>query len=178
MPDGAVPGPRRHRRVALAVAVVVGAVLGVAVVLSVRAGSGPSRREVVAARGADVMPFDLDETTHRFEATAAGGIQSVVADDPGDGEQVALIRAHLRHEAELFRSGDFADPAHIHGDAMPGLDVLTARADDVDIAYRDLDAGAELSYRSDDAEVVAALHAWFVAQVADHGDHASAVAPG
>jgi hypothetical protein len=176
MPDRGARGPRRPS-VALAVAVVVGAVFGAAVVQSVRAGSGPSRQAVVAQRGADVMPFDLDATTHHFETTPDGGLQSVVAVDPGDGEQVARIRTHLRHEAELFRSGDFADPAHIHGDTMPGLDVLTARADAVDIAYRDLASGAELSYRSDDAQVVAALHDWFAAQVADHGDHATAVAP-
>jgi hypothetical protein len=177
MGDHAASGPR-HRLVALAVAVAVGALLGAAVVVAVRGGgTGPSRQEVVAARGAEVMPFDLDATTHHFETTADGGIQSVVADDPGDGEQVAAIQAHLRAEADRFRAGDFGDPAHIHGDAMPGLDVLAARADDVDVAYRDLAGGAQLTYRSDDPRVVAALQDWFGAQVADHGDHASADAP-
>jgi hypothetical protein len=176
MPDRA--GGPWHRLAAMAAAAVVGAVLGGAVVVAVRAGPGPSRQEVVAARGAEVMPFDIDATTHHFTPTTDGGTQRVVADDPGDAEQVALIRVHLRAEADRFRAGDFADPAHIHGDDMPGLDVLTARADAVDVAYRDVEAGGQLAYRSGDPRVVAALHDWFAAQVADHGDHAGAVARG
>jgi hypothetical protein len=80
--------------------------------------------------------------------------------------------------AVRFRAGDFADPAHIHGEAMPGVDVLADRVDNMDVAYRDLADGAQLTYRSDDPRVVASLHAWFAAQVADHDDHATAAAPG
>jgi hypothetical protein len=167
----------RNRLAAMAVALAAGALSGAIAVVVVRGGPGPSRQDVVAERGAEVMPFDLDATTHHFEPTADGGIQSVVADDPGDDDQVALIRAHLQDEADRFRAGDFGDPAHIHGDAMPGLDVLTAHAEDVDLAYQDLSAGGQLAYRSDDPEVVAALHDWFAAQVSDHGDHATAVPP-
>jgi hypothetical protein len=175
MPERA--GRPRHRLVALAIAAAAGALLGAIAVVAVRGDPGPSRQDVVAARGAEVMPFDLDATTHHFEPTADGGTQSVVADDPGDGDQVALIRAHLQDEAARLRVGDFGDPAHIHGDAMPGLDVLASRADEVDVAYTDLAAGGQLTYRAEDPEVVAALHDWFAAQVTDHGDHATGVPP-
>ena len=81
-------------------------------------------RDQVAERGRDVMPFDLERTTHRFQRLPDGGKQSVVADDARDRRQVALIRAHLREEAARFRRGDFADPSRIHGEKMPGLAAL------------------------------------------------------
>lgn len=70
-----------------------------------------ARQEEVAQRGAAVMPFDLEETTHVFEKTQTGGVQEVVADDPNDTEQVALVRGHLEEEAAAFRRGDLSDPA-------------------------------------------------------------------
>jgi hypothetical protein len=131
------------------------------------------RQELVAERGAAVMPFDLDRTTHVFAKGPTGGIQTVTADDPDDAEQIALIRSHLREEAAAFGRGEFADPAAIHGMAMPGLAVLRARYGDVDIVYEDAPAGARIVYASDDAELVRALHEWFDAQLMDHGDDAS-----
>jgi hypothetical protein len=50
-----------------------------------------------------------------------GGRQTVTADTPKDGEQIALIRQHLQDEAEKLRRADFGDPATIHGHDMPGL---------------------------------------------------------
>jgi hypothetical protein len=143
-------------------------------VLVLNSGHGtPTREEVVAEHGAAVMPFDLDATTHVFDATSFGGVQQVVADDPGDEKQITLVRGHLRHEMERFRRGDFGDPASIHGHDMPGLTVLEARAEDLEITLRELPAGAELTYRSDIPAVVDALHDWFAAQLEDHGGHAA-----
>jgi hypothetical protein len=39
-----------------------------------------------------------------------------VADDPSDSDQVALVREHVRDEADRFARADFDDPAHIHGE--------------------------------------------------------------
>lgn len=83
--------------------------------------AGTDRQNEVAARGADVMPFDLETTTHRFTDTTTGGRQTVIADDPDDDAEVAAIREHLQEEAEAFQAGDFSDPASIHGEDMPGL---------------------------------------------------------
>jgi hypothetical protein len=44
----------------------------------------------------------------------------------------------------------------------------------LEITLRALPDGAELTYRSDAPEVVDALHDWFAAQLADHGDDAAA----
>jgi hypothetical protein len=131
-----------------------------------------ARQEEVAKIGAIVMPFDLEATTHIFAPTNDGGVQTVVADDPTDAEQTALIRSHLRDEVAAFSVGDFGHPATIHGHDMPGLSVLEASADKLNITYRDLPAGGEVTYRSDDTDVVKALHDWFAAQLMDHGDDA------
>lgn len=129
------------------------------------------RQRAVAERGAAVMPFDLDRTTHVFDKRETGGLQRVVA-DVDDAEQVRLIREHLSEEAERFARGDFHDPSTIHGDDMPGLHELVSRAGDVSIEYREIEAGAEVMYSAEDPELVRAIHAWFDAQVDDHGVHA------
>ncbi|HEX6418924.1 MAG TPA: hypothetical protein VFZ77_10525 [Acidimicrobiales bacterium] len=136
-------------------------------------GGGLSeRRAEVAERGAQVMPFDLDATTHVFEPRDDGLVQRVVADDPGDSEQVGLVREHLADEAARFAAGDLGDPAAIHGRDMPGLADIEAGHDRIDVRYRDLPGGASITYTTADPDLVGALHAWGDAQVSDHGAHA------
>jgi hypothetical protein len=95
--------------------------------LATREAGGSDRQRVVAERGAAVMPFDLEATTHVFDPTATGGVQTVVADDPAHADEVELVRDHLRREQARFRVGDFGHPTTIHGDDMPGVAVLQAR---------------------------------------------------
>ncbi len=142
------------------------------------AGAAADREAEVAGRGAAVMPFDLDATTHRFEETDDGLVQTVVVDvpdAPGGDDQVALVREHLSAEAESFARGDFGDPATIHGDEMPGLAALVAGAAGVEVTYTDVRAGGRITYVSDDPALVTALHLWGDAQVTDHGGHAEHV---
>lgn len=131
-----------------------------------------SRQAEVAARGAEVMPFDLERTTHIFDDLPDGGLQQVVADDQTDTAQIVLIRAHLQEEAAKFQRGDFGDPASIHGDAMPGLAELRQGYARIEVAYSELSDGAQIRYTTSDPAMVAALHAWFAAQLSDHGGHA------
>jgi hypothetical protein len=131
--------------------------------------ASPERRAEVAERGARVMPFDLAKTTHRFESLADGGLQTVTAKDPGDTTQIRLIREHLRSESERFPRGDFDDPMAIHGHDMPGIAELRAGAGKFEVRYGDIAGGATIRYRSNDAQLVAALHRWFEAQRMDHG---------
>lgn len=130
------------------------------------------RQAVVAERGADVMPFELDKTTHRFEPNDDGLVQAVVADDSRDTDQIELIREHLISERERFQAGDYGDPAQIHGEDMPGLDELEAGAANVVVEYDELSDGAQLTFTSNDPELVQALHDWGDAQDTDHGAHA------
>ncbi|GAA2208976.1 hypothetical protein GCM10009850_044340 [Nonomuraea monospora] len=131
-----------------------------------------ARQAEIAARSRTVMPFDLERTTHRFAKAATGGVQTVTSDDPADAGQVALIREHLTAEAAGFREGDYGDPASIHGGEMPGLRELEAGHDRIDIRYAEAPAGAQITYATSDPALLKALHAWFDAQVTDHGRHA------
>lgn len=131
-----------------------------------------ARQAEIAAKGRQVMPFDLERTTHRFAKSATGGVQTVTSDDSTDAEQVALIREHLTAEAAGFGKGDYGDPASIHGGEMPGLRDLEQGHDRIDIRYAELPAGATITYTTTDASLITALHAWFDAQVTDHGRHA------
>jgi hypothetical protein len=99
-------------------------------------------------------------------------VQTVVADDRRDAEQVALVQEHLAQEAARFRAGDYGDPAAIHGDDMPGLAQLEAGAAAIAIAYEPTDAGGRITYATDDPVLVDALHRWAEAQATDHGSHA------
>lgn len=135
------------------------------------ADSGVRQKEI-AQRGADVMPFSLAATTHVFTKTADGGIQQVVT-KRNDPKQAALIREHLAMIAQQFAAGDFEGPEHIHGKTMPGLDALrAAKPGELSIAYRDLPNGGEITYRTVQPRLVAALHQWFDAQLSDHGHDA------
>jgi hypothetical protein len=171
------PRPRPIRAVALVLASVVAAVAATVAVLAAtgRLAAPPaSRQDQVRAQGAQVMPFDLARTTHLFQMTETGGVQQVVAKDPNDGQQIALIRQHLQHEAQRFRAGDFSDPAAIHGAAMPGLAALQEGATQIDVAYQELPDGAQITYTTSDPKLVTALHQWFGAQLSDHGHDATA----
>ena len=148
------PAMRDAARARAVSSVVVVAGLAVAVAVAAAAGGcgarggddGAIRQAEVAARGAHVMPFDLDATTHRFEPVDTGLVQTVVADNRRDTEQVALVREHLAHEAARFHAGDYGDPAAIHGDEMPGLAQLEAGAAAIAIAYQPTDAGGRITY--------------------------------
>lgn len=164
--------PRLRRGRAVVSAIGVAVVLGFIATAALRDADEPSRQQVVAERGSTVMPFDLEATTHVFEPTVYGGVQTVVADDPTDDEQIELIRFHLQEEVVRFRAGDFGDPETIHGDEMPGLNVLETRYDALTTTYRERPDGAQVIYRSTDPSVVDALRLWFEAQLSDHGGHA------
>jgi hypothetical protein len=85
------------------------------------------------------------------------------------------VREHLRDLRSQFLKGDYSGPGHIHGADMPGLAELQAvKPGQVSIDYKDVTAGAELTYRTADSKLVAALHQWFDAQLSDHGADAMA----
>jgi hypothetical protein len=132
-----------------------------------------ARQAVVAERGSAVMPFDLERTVHAFVKTPEGGVQRVLSKNAGDTTEIVAIRQHLAEIADAFRRRDFRAPRSIHGDAMPGLEVLErATADAFVVSDAMIEFGAEIRYTSEDPAVIAAIHDWFDAQVSDHGHHA------
>jgi hypothetical protein len=168
--------PESHRATAAILVAIAVVLIGGGALLFLRSednnDTGLRRRQAaVEVRGKHVMPFDQASTTHVFAKTASGGIETVTANDASDANQVALIRMHLEHEAQLFTSGDFRDPAAIHGTNMPGLAQLERGAGHIHFTYAEAPSGATITYRTTDAGLVAALHTWFDAQITDHGTH-------
>lgn len=138
---------------------------------SAPASSAVPRQAIVAERGAQVMPFDLNRSTHVFATELSGGTQTVMSDD-GDAGQVALIRQHLQAEANAFARGEYASPTRVHGGDMPGVADLSRSARHMSVTYEAIDRGARIRYTSARPEVVAAIHRWFAAQLSDRGAHA------
>ncbi|MBI5583576.1 MAG: hypothetical protein HY892_07110 [Deltaproteobacteria bacterium] len=130
---------------------------------------GGTRQEHVHHRAPGVMPFDISKTLHIFQMTATGGVQKVIAKDPGATDQIALIRQHLQHEAKQFQQGDYSDPAKLHGVDMPGLKELQAGASRIKVSYGALPSGAAITFETADLHLLTALHRWFGAQLSEHG---------
>jgi hypothetical protein len=173
--DIRVPKLLRSRIVvaALSAAAAILATLGLLSVTGWLNLAAPSRQAQIHESGAQVMPFDLNKTTHIFTMTQTGGVQQVIAKHAGDAAQIALIRQHLQQEATQFRAGDFSDPAGLHGEAMPGLSELKAGATRIRVEYVALPNGAQLTYTSNDPQLITALHQWFGAQLSDHAHDAT-----
>ena len=135
---------------------------------------GQTTQEHVHQMAPGVMPFDVSKTVHIFKMTESGGVERVVAKDPGAADQIALIQQHLRHEAASFQRGDYSDPAKLHGAAMPGLNELQSGASRIKISVTMLPAGAEITFITADPHLLTALHRWFGAQLSEHGPDARA----
>jgi hypothetical protein len=162
---------KKARKTFLFVALVLG--VGLIVLYKTAMLPAQNRQAEVAGRGAQVMPFDLEQTMHVFQKLEDGGLQKVVVKDQSNKKQIALIQAHLKEESERFRKGDFSDPGKIHGEDMPGLAELKAGAEQIDVRYAPLPDGAEIRYTTKDPKTAMVLHRWFDAQLSDHGHHAS-----
>ena len=87
-----------------------------------------------------------------FRHLRMAGSQKVVAKDPSNKKQIALIQAHLKEESQKFRKGDFSDPAKIHGEDMPGLAELKTGSGRVNVLTRALPDGAQIRYTSERPE--------------------------
>lgn len=121
-----------------------------------------------------VMPFDMSKTLHIFKMTESGGVQKVIVRDAGDTKQIAFIQQHLKHEAGKFQSGDYSDPAMLHGADMPGLKDLQAGAANIKVTYASLSEGAEITFETTNLHLLTAIHRWFGAQLSEHGADAKA----
>ncbi len=131
------------------------------------------RLDEVMQRGSQVMPFNLEQTTHVFSKTEKGGLQQVIVKDSSNAEQIKLIREHLSKISKEFMQGDFSNPAKIHGEDMPGLaELKAANPGQIKIVYKELPNGAEVDYSTDVPKLIEAIHKWFDAQLSDHSRHA------
>jgi hypothetical protein len=148
--------------------------LGVFLLFSASTVCAQTKQEHVHQMAHSVMPFDISKAMHVFKMTDSGGVQRVVARNPGDTAQVSLIRQHLEHEAARFQQGDYSDPATLHGAGMPGLKELGAGHAQVQVSYAEIPAGAAITFQTTDLQLLTAIHRWFGAQLSEHGADAQA----
>lgn len=160
----------------LLIAAIVGTcIIGTALYVK-HAATLKARQSMIHNAGANVMPFDLNQTMHVFKKTDDGGIQQVIVKDPSNNEQqIGLIQMHLQMEAGLFQQGNFQDPAKLHGQTMPGLDDLKNGVADVRITYSSLINGGQITYSTSNQKLIQAIHKWFDAQLSDHGNDAKSM---
>jgi hypothetical protein len=118
-------------------------------------------------RGAIGMGVDQYSSTHLFDDLPDGGrIEYQYDRDDPDG--IAGIRRHLKEIQEAFRAGDFSTPAFVHGQEVPGTDVMAARRGHIEYRYRDLPRGGELRLVTGDPDALRAIREFMAFQRDDH----------
>ena len=119
-------------------------------------------------RGAEVMGFDQQKTTHHFYLYADGGAIDVSANDAADLKNRDAIRSHLPHIAMMFGLGDFSAPMMVHGIDVPGTKELTANKDKVSFTYTETAKGGRVDIVTKDAATLDAVHKFMRYQITDH----------
>ncbi|MEO9019245.1 MAG: hypothetical protein ABI314_01940 [Gemmatimonadaceae bacterium] len=77
----------------------LGKAIAVLMVLSSSMLFAQTAQDSVHHMSHSVMPFDMAKTLHIFNMTESGGVERVVARNPHQSDQVAMIQQHLKHEA-------------------------------------------------------------------------------
>lgn len=119
-------------------------------------------------RGAQVMGFDQDKTTHHFYLYEDGGAIDVSVKDPADKANLDAIRAHLPHIAVLFGQGNFEAPALVHATEVPGTPDMKKAKDAITWKYEEHAKGGRVNITTASPEALKAVHAFLRFQITDH----------
>jgi hypothetical protein len=119
-------------------------------------------------RGAQVMGFSQEKTTHHFVLTFDGGVIDVRANDVKDTKSRAEIRMHFQHIVSMFANGDFTDPMLVHATNVPGTAVMKQRKDELHWDFVETPRGAKLVITADNKPALDALHEFLRFQIEDH----------
>jgi len=159
---------RHERSVALLLLVAAGAPGGCESRRDGRVGSGDTAFAATQARGKQVMGVDQYTSAHVFEDLPEGGRIVLDRDDRTDTAGIAGIRRHMQSIAAAFRAGDFAQPFHVHAQAVPGTAVMAARRAAISYEVIARPRGAAVRLHSTDPAAVAAIHAFLAFQRGAH----------
>ena len=131
--------------------------------------------DAVDRRGAQIMGFDQQKTTHHFLLFEDGGAIDVAVKDPSDTANLDAIRSHLPHIATMFADGRFDAPMLVHGTAVPGTAELIRLKDRVRYQYVQTPNGGRVDITTSDPDAVAAVHRFLRFQISEHrtGDPAT-----
>jgi hypothetical protein len=119
-------------------------------------------------RGAGVMGFDQDKSTHHFRLHADGGAVDITVKDAADAANRDAIRSHLPHIAQMFGAGNFDAPMLIHQAEVPGTGRMAALKSRIRFVYVETPRGGRLDIFTTDAEALDAVHTFLRFQIADH----------
>jgi hypothetical protein len=115
-------------------------------------------------RGAMVMGFDQNKTTHHFLLYPDGGAIDVSANEEDDLESRDAIRAHLPHIAVMFGEGNFEAPMLVHDTDVPGTAELSKRKDLSGIPTS-RPRGGRVDIVTNDEDALRALHQFLRFQI-------------
>lgn len=130
-------------------------------------GQSDTAFQSMNARGTVAMQVDQGRSIHHFDSLRDGG-RIVLESTDGDSAGIAGIRAHFRDIEAAFRAGDFSIPMFVHGQAVPGTDVMAARRAQIRYTRTELPRGAELRMETTDSAALAAIHAFLAFQREAH----------
>ena len=120
-------------------------------------------------RGAMVMGFDQQNTSHHFYLYRDGGAIDIAVKDASDSTNRDAIRAHLPHLAVMFGEGRFDAPMLIHDSAnVPGTAVLRERSKALRYSYVETVDGGRVDIMTTDSAALAALHDFLRFQIVEH----------
>src|SRR5258708_2243447 len=125
--------------------------------------------ETLKQRGAAVMGFDQNVTTHHFRIAPDGGSIEVVVKTATDETNLSAIRGHLKEIAEAFAAGDFSKPFATHGEVPPSVKTMKQRRRALMFTYEDVADGGPVVIRSSDAQAISAVQLFLRYQIREHG---------
>jgi hypothetical protein len=126
------------------------------------------KQKALKKRGADVMGFDQDATTHHFKLTPDGGAIEVTAKIGADSAVVAEVRNHLRAIASEFARGNFNQPFQTHGEVPSGVSVMQKSDRAISYRYEDLPLGGAVRIETKDTRAREAVHEFLRYQITEH----------
>jgi hypothetical protein len=120
-------------------------------------------------RGAMVMGFDQDKTSHHFYLYEDGGAIDVSVKDAADTKNRDAIRSHLPHIAMMFGQGDFDAPMMVHDSKnVPGTAAMATLKDKIAYKYVETSRGGRVDITTTDKAALAAVHDFMKFQIRDH----------
>lgn len=119
-------------------------------------------------RGAQVMGFDQDKTSHHFFLHDDGGAIDVSVKDAADRTNLDAIRAHLPHIVVMFGEGNFEAPMTVHGTTVPGTPEMKKVKDTITWKYEETARGGRVNIATTNADALKAVHTFLRYQITDH----------
>ncbi len=122
-------------------------------------------------RGNIAMGFDQTKIMHHFMATSTGGEIMIMSRDMNDAKTINEIKSHVKDIQHQFSQGDFSKPFYIHGQIVPGTQVMTDKKDLIQYTIKDIEGGSVLILTTNDPELLDEISQFMDFQSGQHIGH-------